>query len=170
LWLDGNWRLEVTMATTHRDAQASPGSRAVPFTLVAIGALMAAGLAFGAQGCHKAAVTDVATAPVASPSAALAVPAATSDHAMAKHAPRRREDVNRKELETTLPKGAPIEITAPEGDDEAFQLAQEIRRFLRSEKYPVNDVRRRAPDPSAKGVGLEPLPDGKWRVIVGVAE
>jgi hypothetical protein len=158
------------MATTHRNAQASPGSRAVPLTLAAVGALMAAGLAFTAQGCRKAAVTDVANAPVASPSVAVARPAARSDQATAKHPPRRLEDVNRKELETTLPKGAPVEITAPEGDDEAFRLAQEIRRFLRSERYPVNDVSRRAPDPSAKGVGLEPLPDGKWRVIVGVAE
>jgi hypothetical protein len=69
-----------------------------------------------------------------------------------------------------LPKGAPVEITAPKGDDEAFMLAQQIRAFLHAEKYPVGDVKERAPDPSAKGVGLEPLPDGKWRVIVGSSD
>jgi hypothetical protein len=158
------------MATTHRNAQASPESRAVSLALGAVGALMAVGLAFAEQGCRKTTVTDVAQAPVASSPTAAAPPASASDQPRAKHPPRRLEDVNRNELETTLPKGAPVEITAPEGDDEAFRLAQEIRAFLRSEKYPVTDVSRRAPDPSAKGVGLEPLPDGKWRVIVGVAD
>jgi hypothetical protein len=109
------------------------------------------------------------SSPVSVPTAARPAEVAT-DQPPVNHPPRRLQDVNRRELETTLPKGAPVEITAAEGDDDAFQLAEEIRDFLRSEKYPVTPVTRRAPDPSAKGVGLEPLPGGKWRVIVGAAE
>jgi hypothetical protein len=141
------------------------GLTAVTF-LVAVG-----GIGSATEGCGKARpvgagdeirVVDVppAPAPVAPAVAATEV----------KHPPRRLEDVNRSELENTLPPGAPVEITAPQGDDEAFRLAQEIRAFLHREKYPVAPIARRTPDPSAKGVGLEPLPGGKWRVVVGAAE
>jgi hypothetical protein len=118
-------------------------------------------------GCHRNAE---APSPPTTTAAAAPPPVAAADPPAPKHPPRRLEDANRKELAGTLPKGAPIEITAPEGDDEAYHLAQEIRTFLRSQQYGVADIVRRPPDPSAKGVGLEPLPDGKWRVIVGEPE
>jgi hypothetical protein len=115
-------------------------------------------------GCRRSATPIATSAPAAAP------PVAAADSPVPKHPPRRLEDANRRELESTLPKGAPVEITAPEGDEEAYRLAQEIRIFLRSEKYGVADIVRRPPDPSAKGVGLEALPDGKWRVIIGQPE
>jgi uncharacterized iron-regulated membrane protein len=131
---------------------------------IAVATLFVAALT--ATGCRQAATPSATTAPIAT----AAPPAAAADPPAPKHPPRRLEDANRKELESTLPKGAPIEITAPEGDEEAFRLAQEISIFLRSEKYGVANIVRRPPDPSAKGVGLEPLPGGRWRVIVGQPE
>jgi hypothetical protein len=128
---------------------------------IAAAALVAAALT--TAGCHRA------DAPNATPPIAVVPPVATAP-APPNHPPRRLEDANRKELETTLPKGAPVEITAPEGDEEAYRLAQEIRIFLRSQKYGVADIIRGPADPSAKGVGLEALPGGKWRVIVGQPE
>ena len=116
-------------------------------------------------GCHRN-----AEAPSPPTTATAAPPVSAAEPPAPKHPPRRLEDANRKELESTLPKGAPVEITAPEGDEEAYHLAQEIRIFLRSQKYGVADIVRRPPDPSAKGVGLEALPEGKWRVIVGDPE
>ncbi len=116
-------------------------------------------------GCHRN--VEVSSPPT---TATTAPPVAAADPPAPKHPPRRLEDANRKELESTLPKGAPVEITAPAGDEEAYHLAQEIRIFLRSQQYGVADIVRRPPDPSAKGVGLEALPDGKWRVIVGEPE
>jgi len=123
-------------------------------------------------GCHRnaEAPSPAPTAAAAPPVATAAPPVAAADPPAPKHPPRRLEDANRKELASTLPKGAPVEITAPEGDEEAYHLAQEIHTFLRSQQYGVADIVRRPPDPSAKGVGLEPLPDGKWRVIVGEPE
>lgn len=141
------------------------GLTAVAF-FVAVG-----GIGIATEGCGKARAVgagdeiSVGDVPVAPPPVAPAV-ARTE----VKHPPRRLEDVNRSELENTLPPGAPVEITAPQGDEEAFRLAQEIRAFLHREKYPVAPIARRTPDPSAKGVGLEPLPGGRWRVVVGAAE
>ena len=87
-----------------------------------------------------------------------------------KHPPRHLEAANRKELESTLPKGAPVDVTANDGDAEALRLAQEIRAFLLIRGYLATDVTRSVSTPPAKGVGLEPLTGGKWRVIVGSAE
>jgi hypothetical protein len=87
-----------------------------------------------------------------------------------KHPARHLEVANRKELEGTLPKGAPIDVTANDGDPEALRLAKEIRSFLLAKGYRATDVTRSVSTPPAKGVGLEPLADGKWRVIVGSAE
>jgi hypothetical protein len=84
--------------------------------------------------------------------------------------PRHLQQANRRELETTLPKGAAIDVTAMDGDPEALGLAKEIRVFLLARGYQVGDVTRSISTPPAKGVGLEPLADGKWRVIVGTAE
>jgi hypothetical protein len=95
---------------------------------------------------------------------------AVAEPSPAKHAPRHLEAANRKELKTTLPKGAPIDVTANDGDPEAFRLAREIRSFLLAEGYQAADVTRSVSTPPAKGVGLEPLTGGKWRVIVGSAE
>jgi hypothetical protein len=133
-------------------------------TAIALAALFVAVLT--TAGCQRAATNSATSAPTST----ATPPVAAADPPSPKHPPRRLEDANRKELESTLPKGAPVEITAPEGDEEAFRLAQEIRIFLRSQKYGVADIVRRPPDPSAKGVGLEALPDGKWRVIVGEPE
>jgi len=131
---------------------------------VALAALFVAALT--TAGCRRAATPSATSAPPSMPMP----PVAAADPPTPKRPPRRLEDTNRKELESTLPKGAPVEITAPEGDEEAYRLAQEIRIFLRSEKYGVANIIRNPPDPSAKGVGVEALPDGKWRVIVGQPE
>jgi hypothetical protein len=154
---------EATMGKSSARQRASLGTPAGATTAIAVAALAAA---LTTAGCHRA---ETATATSATASTA-APPVATADPPPVKHPPRRLEDTNRKELESTLPKGAPVEITAPEGDEEAYRLAQEIRIFLRSEKYGVADIIRRPADPTAKGVGLEALPDGKWRVIVGQPE
>jgi hypothetical protein len=113
--------------------------------------------------------------PAAAPAAGAAVPAgggavAVADPPAAKHPPRHLEAANRKELVTTLPKGAPVDVTANDGDPEAFRLAQEIRSFLLAKGYLATDVTRSVSTPPAKGVGLEPMTGGKWRVIVGSAE
>ncbi|HEY4394988.1 MAG TPA: hypothetical protein VGP64_13045 [Polyangia bacterium] len=84
--------------------------------------------------------------------------------------PRHLQPANRQELESTLPKGARIDVTAMAGDPEAQRLAHEIRAFLLAKGYQVGDVTRSISTPPAKGVGLQPLADGKWRVIVGNAE
>lgn len=149
------------MGKSNARLQESFGTPTVATATIAAVALLVAALT--TAGCHRA------DAPSATPPTAAATSVAAAP-APANHPPRRLEDANRKELEATLPKGAPVEITAPEGDDEAYRLAQEIRIFLRSQKYGVADVVRRPPDPSAKGVGLEALPGGKWRVIVGQPE
>jgi hypothetical protein len=107
-------------------------------------------------------------APAVLPAGGGAVVAAAPPSA--KRAARRLEAVNRKELESTLPKGAPIDVTANDGDPEALRLAQEIRSFLLTKGYRATDVTRSVSTPPAKGVDLEPLADGKWRVIVGSAE
>jgi hypothetical protein len=106
--------------------------------------------------------------PAALPASGAGVVAA--DRPAGKVAARHLEAANRKELESTLPKGAPIDVTANDGDLEALRLAQEIRSFLLAKGYRASDVTRSVSTPSAKGVGLEPLADGKWRVIVGSAE
>jgi hypothetical protein len=110
--------------------------------------------------------------PVAAPPPAPVekVVAERTGPATAVRTPRRMEPANRHELETTLPQGAPVDVTANDGDPEAFRLAGEIRAFLLGKGYRVGDVTRSISTPPAKGVGLEPLADGKWRVIVGGAE
>jgi len=180
------------MGITNVGLGASSGNRSARrAAAVAAATLIAGALAIASPGCKKTAAIDdgqksgvigqpAQTPPTigggpaqASPMAgtiAASSAAAPGDSVKPKHPPRRLEDGNRKELESTLPRGAPVEITAPEGDEEAYRVAQEIRIFLRSEKYGVADIVRRPPDPSAKGVGLEPLPGGKWRVIVGEPE
>jgi hypothetical protein len=111
---------------------------------------------------------SVQPASAALPAGGAAVAAA--EPTPAKHAPRHLEAANRKELQTTLPKGAPVDVTANDGDPEAFRLAQEIHSFLLAKGYLATDVTRSVSTPPAKGVGLEPLAGGKWRVIVGSAE
>ena len=106
--------------------------------------------------------------PAALPSGGGAVAAA--EPPAGKHASRHLEAANRKELESTLPKDAPIDVTANDGDPEALRLAQEIRSFLLAKGYHPTDVTRSVSTPPAKGVGLEPLAGGKWRVIVGSAD
>jgi hypothetical protein len=107
-------------------------------------------------------------APAALPSGGAAIVA--GEPLPAKHAPRRLAAANRKELEATLPKGAPVDVIANDGDPEAFRLAEEIRSFLLAKGYPATDVTRSVSTPPAKVVGLEPLTGGKWRVIVGSTE
>jgi hypothetical protein len=159
------------MATTYLRAAASPKTRGVFNTVAGIAISIAGTLAVVSGGCKKTtAVDDGQKTTAANLPPPSAPSAAAIDTPKAVHPPRRLEDVNRRELEATLPRGAPVEITAPDGDVEAYRLAQEIRIFLRSEKYGVANIIRRPPDPSAKGVGLEPLPGGKWRVIVGEPE
>jgi hypothetical protein len=118
--------------------------------------------------------------PAASPPPVAALPsppvvAAAEPHGEpaplpAKHPPRRLEAVNRQELTKTLPRGAPVDVTANAGDPEAFQLAQQIRSFLRDNGYQPGFVTHSISTPPAKGVGIEQLAGGHWRVIVGSAD
>jgi hypothetical protein len=108
--------------------------------------------------------------PVPAAPAPATAEVAAAPQAPPAHPPRRLESANRHELETTLPKGAPVEITANDGDPEAFRLAQEIHAFLRDKGYDAAEVTRSLSTPPPKGVGLEPLAGGKWRVIVGSAD
>ncbi len=138
-------------------------------------ALFAVAILVGTRHAGDKALPSLEPAPAAAPAAGAAVPAgggrvAAADPPAAKHPPRHLEAANRKELETTLPKGAPVDVTANDGDPEAFRLAQEIRSFLLAKGYLATDVTRSVSTPPAKGVGLEPMTGGKWRVIVGSAE
>lgn len=111
------------------------------------------------------------SAPAATPRSPSTPPAAAAAPVSGPHRPPRHlQPVNRHELETTLPKGASIDVTATDGDPEALGLAQEIQGFLQARGYQVGEVTRSISTPPAKGVGLQPLDDGKWRVIVGNAE
>jgi hypothetical protein len=154
------------MKKSHARQRALLGTPSGAMTIIAATASFVGALTIA--GCHRNA--EAPSPPAEAPVANAAPPVAAAGPPAPKHPPRRLEDANRKELASTLPKGAPVEITAPEGDEEAYHLAQEIHTFLRSQQYGVADIVRRPPDPSAKGVGLEPLPDGKWRVIVGEPE
>lgn len=133
---------------------------------VAAMAMAVAAVAIFAGTRHSREASVAAQVPVAAAAAPVAAPEAPS----AKHPPRRLQGANRHELETTLPKGAPVEITANAGDPEAFQLAEQIHAFLLAKGYSAADVTRSVSTPPAKGVGLEPLAEGKWRVIVGSAD
>lgn len=108
--------------------------------------------------------------PAAPPTAVVPPASATPPVAGPSRPPRHLQQANRHELETTLPKGAPVDITAMDGDPEALGLAKEIRMFLLARGYQVGEVTRSISTPPPKGVGLQPLADGKWRVIVGNAE
>jgi hypothetical protein len=165
--MDGN---EGTRASAQKRSAAKVAG--VTATAIALGAVA---IFIGARRAGDAGVPGAplaAAAPSAPPAAAVAVaePRAESPPLPARHPPRRLEQVNRRELTGTLPKGVPIDVTANDGDPEAFQLAQQIRGFLRANGYQAGDVTRSVSTPPAKGVGLQPLADGRWRVIVGSAE
>jgi hypothetical protein len=131
-------------------------------------ALFAIAIVIGTRHAGDKAPPSLEPASAALPAGGGAVAAA--DPPPAKHAPRHLAAANRKELQTTLPKGAPVDVTANDGDPEAFRLAQEIHSFLLAKGYLATEVTRSVSTPPAKGVGLEPLTGGKWRVIVGSAE
>jgi hypothetical protein len=154
-------------ATRERSVAAALGVTATASVLFAAAIFLGARHA-GDAGPPGAAAPPAAAAQVAPPAPA---PSATAPVvAGPNRPPRRLQRVNRQELETTLPKGAPIDVTATDGDAEALGLAREIRAFLLAKGYQVGEVTRSVSTPPAKGVGLEPLPDGKWRVVVGSAE
>lgn len=159
-------------AARKRSAAATAGVTATAAALFAVAIFLGTRHA-GDAGPPGAAPPSVAAEKVAAPAAAperVAAPAAEPPVAGPNRQPRRLERANRRELETTLPKGAPIDVTANDGDPEAFRLAQEIHAFLLSKGYQVAEVTRSVSTPPAKGVGLEPLAGGRWRVIVGSAE
>lgn len=128
-------------------------------------ALFAVAIFVGTRRAGEGPPPGVALGPTAAPAPAQA-PAATA----AKHPPRHLQEANRHELEATLPKGAGVYITANDGDAEANRLAEEIQAFLFLKGYHVSNVTHSVSTPPAKGVGLEPLPDGRWRVVVGSAD
>jgi hypothetical protein len=132
-------------------------------------ALFAVAIFFGARHAGDQGPTNAAAPPPTAGEAAGAE-VAVAPPSPANHPPRRLEAANRKELVSTLPRGAPVDVTANEGDPEALRLAEEIRSFLLAKGYRATDVTRNASTPPAKGVGLEPLAGGKWKVIVGSAE
>jgi hypothetical protein len=154
-----------TKAESARRRGSGYGTIGVTTTAIALFALA---IVVGTRHAGDKAPPSLEPAPAALPAGGGAVAAA--EPPPAKHAPRHLEAANREELETTLPKGAPIDVTANDGDPEAFRLAQEIRSFLLAKGYLAADVTRSVSTPPAKGVGLEPLAGGKWRVIVGSAE
>jgi hypothetical protein len=140
-------------------------------------ALFAAAIFLGSRHAGDAGPLGGPAPPVAraalpsAPPAATAPPAAGAPPLFGPHRPPRHlQQVNRHELESTLPQGAWIDVTAMDGDPEALGLAREIRAFLLANGYQVGEVTRSISTPPAKGVGLQPLDDGKWRVIVGNAE
>jgi hypothetical protein len=154
-----------TKAESARRKGSGYGTIAVTMTTVA---LFAVAVFVGTRHARDNAPPIAEPAPVAVPPGGGAVVAA--EPPPGKHVSRHLEAANRKELEITLPKGAPIDVTANDGDPEAFRLAKEIRSFLLAKGYLATDVTRSVSTPPAKGVGLEPLAGGKWRVIVGSAE
>ena len=155
-------------AARKRSAAATAGVTATAAALFAVAIFLGTRHA-GDAGPPGAASPPVAAEKVAAPAAA-AEKAAAPPMAGPNRQPRRLERANRRELETTLPKGAPVDVTANDGDPEAFRLAQEIHAFLLSKGYQVAEVTRSVSTPPAKGVGLEPLGGGRWRVVVGSAD
>lgn len=154
-------------AARKRSAAATAGVTAAAVALFAVAIFLGtrhAGDA-GLPGAAPPAAAVEKAAPPAASQVTVAPPVASPSRP-----PRHLHRANRQELETTLPKGAAIDVTAMDGDPEALGLAKEIRAFLLAKGYQVGDVTRSISTPPAKGVGLQPLPDGKWRVIVGNAE
>jgi len=158
--------------------QAAPGKRSAAatagVTAMAVALFMAA-IFLGTRHARDASPLGgpppVAQPEKAAPPAAAAPSAATAPQVAGPHRPPRHlQQANKHELETTLPQGAPVDVTAMDGDPEALGLAREIRAFLLAKGYLVGEVTRSISTPPAKGVGLQPLADGKWRVIVGNAE
>jgi hypothetical protein len=170
--------MESHEGTTGTAARKSSGARAAGVTATGI-ALCAAAIFFGTR--HAADSGASAAAPPAPPPA-RAAPPINAPHPTAagptgpaaaptvNRPPRHLQAANRHELETTLPKQASVDVTANDGDPEAFRLAQEIHGFLLAKGYQVAEVTRSVSTPPARGVGLEPLPGGRWRVIVGGAD
>ena len=162
---EGNQGKQGTTAESARRKGSRYGTIGVTTTTVA---LFVVAVFVGTRHAGDKGPPNAEPAPAALPAGGGTVAAA--EPPAAKHAPRHLASANRKELETTLPKGAPVDVTANDGDPEAFRLAQEIRSFLLAKGYLATDVTRSVSTPPAKGVGLEPLAGGKWRVIVGSAE
>ncbi len=159
---------EETRGARARAKASGYGATGVAVTSMAV---LAVAIFAGTRHARDGSIT--APAPAAAPSEVAAAPsevAAAPQASAEKHAPRRLESANRRELETTLPKAASVEITANDGDPEALRLAQEIHGFLLAKGYAAAAVTRSVSTPPAKGVGLEPLAGGKWRVIVGSAD
>jgi hypothetical protein len=165
-------------AARKRSAAATAGVTATAAALFAVAIFLGtrhAGDAGPPGGASPPVAAEKVTAPAVAAEKAAA-PAVAAEKAAAppmvgpNRQPRRLERANRQELETTLPKGAPVDVTANDGDPEAFRLAQEIHAFLLSKGYQVAEVTRSVSTPPAKGVGLEPLAGGRWRVIVGSAD
>lgn len=154
-------------ATTGRRGSAA---RTAGMTATAI-ALFAVAIFVGARRAGDGPPPGVAFGPTqAAPPATPTAAAAPAPASAAKHPPRHLQAVNRHELETTLPKGASVDITANAGDAEAYRLADEIQAFLFLKGYRVDNVTHSVSTPMPKGVLLQPLAGGKWRVIVGSAE
>jgi hypothetical protein len=139
----------------------------VTATAIALGAVA---IFVGARRAGEGPPPGVAMGPTTPPSQATAAAPAPAATPVPKHPPRHLQAANRQELETTLPKGASVEVTANDGDAEALRLAEEIQAFLFLKGYHVGNVTRSVATPMPKGVGLQPLAGGKWRVIVGSAE
>ena len=166
-----------TQAAGKRSAAATAGVTATAVVLFAVAIFLGtrhAGDAGPLGGPPLAAPAQKAALPASPPPAPspAAAPAAAAPPAVAgpRLPPRHLQPANRHELETTLPAGAAVDVTAMDGDPEAFGLAKEIRGFLLAKGYRVGEVTRSISTPPAKGVGLQPLAEGKWRVIVGNAE
>jgi len=152
------------------DGRRGSAARTAGVTATAI-ALFALAIFVGARRAGDGPPPGVAMGPaVAEPPVPAPAPATTAAGAPAKHPPRHLQAANGDELVKTLPKGASVDVTANAGDAEAYRLAEEIQAFLFLKGYKVGDVTRSVATPMPKGVGLEPLAGGKWRVIVGSAE
>jgi hypothetical protein len=167
-----------TTAGRRRSAARTAGVTATAIALFAVAIFVGArragdgpppGVAVGPTQAAPPAPAAAAAAPGLAPAPAAAA-AAPGSASAAKHPPRHLQAANRKELETTLPKGAFVDITANAGDAEALRLADEIQAFLFLKGYRIDNVTHSVSTPPAKGVGLESLPNGRWRVIVGSAE
>jgi len=72
-------------------------------------------------------------------------------------------------LNQNLPsdKNEPIEITCVMGDQEAFQFAEQIKRYLLSEGWDVTGVTRAMFSNPISGQIIERKPDGGIKIIIG---
>lgn len=72
----------------------------------------------------------------------------------------------RQQLRAALPRDKRVTVIAVMGDGEAFQFADEVKRFLESENYNVSGVDQGVFSGPVIGQGVQPRGDG-FEVVIG---